>query len=89
MLPEILLLAGASLAISITTTIYAVGWEGLTTLGVFFDGHLYVEIAKSFPIPFGPGANDYLGQSPVYPAFIFVARLLTCLLYTSPSPRDS
>jgi hypothetical protein len=46
-------------------------------LGAYFDGHLYLEIARSFPLPYGPGAVDYAGHAPGYP---FAAWLLRVLL---------
>jgi hypothetical protein len=49
----------------------------LSWLGVFFDGYLYLDIARSFPLPFSPEGRDYLGQAPGYPASIYLARLLT------------
>jgi hypothetical protein len=49
----------------------------LAWLGVFFDGYLYIEIARSFPLPYAPEGRDYLGQAPGYPALIYLARLLT------------
>lgn len=43
----------------------------LPALSLFFDGHLYLEIAKSFPLPYGPGALDYSGYAAGYPAFAY------------------
>ncbi len=51
----------------------------LSWLGVFFDGYLYLDIARSFPLPFSPEGRDYLGQAPGYPALIYLARQLTPL----------
>jgi len=51
----------------------------LAWLGVFFDGYLYLDIARSFPLPFSPEGRDYLGQAPGYPALIYLARQLTPL----------
>jgi hypothetical protein len=51
----------------------------LSWLGVFFDGYLYLDIARSFPLPFSPEGRDYLGQAPGYPASIYLTRLLTPL----------
>lgn len=45
-------------------------------LGVYFDGHLYLQIAKSFPLPYAAEGRDYLGQAPLYPALIWLARLV-------------
>lgn len=49
----------------------------LPALAVFFDGHFYLEIAKSFPLPFSNAGLDYLGQAPGYPALAWLLRLLT------------
>lgn len=46
-------------------------------LGLFYDGHIYIEIAKSFPLPFGIGARDYMGHAPGFPALIALVRLMT------------
>ena len=51
----------------------------LSWLAVFFDGYLYLDIARSFPLPFSPEGRDYLGQAPGYPALIYLARQLTPL----------
>lgn len=45
-------------------------------LGVYFDGHLYLEIARSFPLPYGPGAVDYAGHAPGYPGLAWLLRAL-------------
>jgi hypothetical protein len=42
----------------------------LPELAVFFDGHLYLEIAKSFPLPYSPDGRHYLTHAPGYPAWI-------------------
>jgi hypothetical protein len=39
---------------------------------VFFDGHLYLEIARSFPLPYPAEAWMYAGQAPGYPAAIWI-----------------
>ena len=49
----------------------------LSHLGVYFDGHLYIEIAKSFPLPYAAEGRHYLGQAPGYPAAITLVRALT------------
>ncbi|MBW2413128.1 MAG: hypothetical protein JRG76_01340 [Deltaproteobacteria bacterium] len=49
---------------------------GLSELGAYFDGHLYLEIARSFPLPFSPDGLDYTGQAPGYPAFAWLLRAL-------------
>ena len=50
-------------------------------LGAFFDAALYIEIAKSFPLPYAPEGADYLGQAPGYPAVIAFLRALTPRAY--------
>ena len=58
----------------------AAGWGAaragipLSDLGVYFDGHLYLEIAKSFPLPYSSEGPDYLGQAPGYPAAVWLLR---------------
>ena len=49
----------------------------LAHLGVYFDGHLYLEIAKSFPLPYAAEGPEYLGQAPGFSACIYLARLLS------------
>lgn len=46
-------------------------------LSVFFDGHLYLSIARSFPLPYSEQALDYAGHSPGYPAAAWLIRLAT------------
>jgi hypothetical protein len=70
-------LASASLLLS--TGIVLVGMRGETVgaLGVYFDGHFYIDIARSFPLPYSPEGLDYLGHAPGFSAALFLARLLT------------
>ena len=70
-------LAVASLALSLGTTLLALGANGVTELGVYFDGHFYIEIARSFPLPFSPDGIDYMGQAPGFSAALYLARLAT------------
>jgi hypothetical protein len=49
----------------------------LSALGLYFDGHLYIEIARSFPLPYASEGPDYYGHSPGYPALIYLLRLVT------------
>jgi hypothetical protein len=49
----------------------------LSALGLYFDGHLYIEIARSFPLPYAPEGADYYGHAPGYPALIYLLRLVT------------
>jgi hypothetical protein len=48
----------------------------LAHLGVYFDGHMYLEIARSFPLPYAPEGIAYTGFAPGYPALIYLMRLL-------------
>lgn len=48
----------------------------LSHLAIFLDGHLYLEIAKSFPLPYAAEGRDYAGQAPGFPALIFLGRVL-------------
>jgi len=80
LLPVALLIAlslGLQIGIALQVT-RGVGMP-LAWLGVFFDGYLYLDIARSFPLPFSPEGRDYLGQAPGYPALIYLARQLTPL----------
>jgi hypothetical protein len=49
----------------------------LSWLGLYFDGHVYVEIAKSFPLPYATEGRDYLSHAPGYPGLIYLLRWLT------------
>jgi len=49
----------------------------LPALGVYHDGHLYLEIARSFPLPYAAEGASYVGQAPGYPALIALIRSLT------------
>lgn len=42
----------------------------LSGLGVYYDGHLYLEIARSFPLPYSRYGIAYTGFAPGYPALI-------------------
>ena len=69
---------GFALSVHAATSMLAARGAGipLSHLGVCADGHLYLEIAKSFPLPFSAAGRDYLGQAPGYPALIYMGRLL-------------
>jgi hypothetical protein len=75
---EMLLCAALSGVLAAATSLLAARDSALPTgaLGVYFDGHLYLEIARSFPLPFGPGAIDYAGQPPGYPLAAWALRVL-------------
>jgi hypothetical protein len=67
-----LLLQGLSAASATARALKPLG-----ALGVYFDGSYYLEIARSFPLPFPPESLSYAGQAPLYPALIWLVRLLT------------
>ena len=50
---------------------------GLLRLGAFFDAAIYIEIAKSFPLPYAAEGTHYQGHAPGYPALIAAFRALT------------
>jgi len=74
-----LVVFGLALAFQIATAALGARAVGipLSHLGVYFDGHLYLEIAKSFPLPYAAEGRHYLGQAPAYPAAIALVRALT------------
>ena len=72
-----LILAAISLLVSLLTTGIGHGLPALASLGIYFDGHLYIDIAKSFPFPYDAGALDYLSHAPGYAGLIALGRLLT------------
>lgn len=76
---EIGVLIALALTIQFGLALLAVHEAGipLQGLAVYFDGHLYLEIARSFPLPYSSLGADYVGHSPGYPA---VAWLLHELL---------
>ncbi len=46
----------------------------LASLAAFFDGSIYLEIARSFPLPYAPAAPHYASHAPGYPALIYLLR---------------
>lgn len=67
-----------ALVLHATTALVAAAAAGLPLeqLGVYFDGHLYLEIARSFPLPYAADGIAYTGFAPGYPALIYLARVL-------------
>ncbi len=49
----------------------------LSALGVYFDGSFYIEIARSFPLPYGPSALGYSSHAPGFPFLIALVHALT------------
>ena len=66
-----------ALGVEITTAILGVARspDPLPSLAVYFDGHKYLEIARSFPLPYSAEGRELLGHAPGYPAFIALARV--------------
>jgi hypothetical protein len=58
--------AMAAVAVASATT----AQRPLAELSVYFDGHLYLDIARSFPRPLEPGGLIYSGHAPAYPFLI-------------------
>jgi hypothetical protein len=75
---EALLVFGLALGLHVGAAVLAVRplELPLTHLGVYFDGHVYIEIAKSFPLPYASEGRHYLGHAPGYPALIALLRAL-------------
>jgi hypothetical protein len=44
------------------------------SLAVYFDGHKYLEIAKSYPVPYAAEGRELLGHAPGYPAAVALTR---------------
>jgi hypothetical protein len=76
---SIWVLAAASLALFVATAAICARGPQLPigSLGVYFDGSLYIEIARSFPLPYGDQAIGYAGHAPGYPLGIALVRLAT------------
>ncbi len=72
------LFAGSlALCVFIAASATARAYKPIGALGVYFDGSYYLEIARSFPLPFPPEALSYAGQAPLYPALIWLLRVCT------------
>ncbi|HVH19783.1 MAG TPA: hypothetical protein VNF72_15905 [Myxococcota bacterium] len=73
-LPQLALVAALASALHVGVAVAVAARTGipLQVLGVFFDGHFYLEIARSFPLPYGPEALDYAGLAPAYPALAWL-----------------
>jgi hypothetical protein len=78
-LPCLAALCGLALAmpVGIATVSAARAGIPLSALGAYHDGHLYIEIARSFPLPFAAEGMSYVGQAPAYPALIALLHALT------------
>lgn len=73
-LPQLALVAALASALHVGVAVAVAARSGLPlpVLGVFFDGHIYLEIARSFPLPYAPEALDYAGFAPAYPALAWL-----------------
>jgi hypothetical protein len=73
------LIFAAAFAFQAAVSIAAAASGGLPlhALAAYYDGHLYLEIAKSFPLPYSPAGPDYLGHAPGYPALIALIHALS------------
>jgi hypothetical protein len=76
--PALALLLLLALAMQVASAVAACRSAGipLSHLGAFFDGHLYLQIAKSFPMPYSAEGPAYAGQAPGYSALIYLGHLL-------------
>lgn len=72
------LVFACALAVSAGTALLAARDLGIpiSWLGIYFDGEIYVEIAKSFPAPYADAGRAYLSHAPGYPAAIALLRVL-------------
>lgn len=75
-LPQLALVAALASALHVGVAVAVAARTGipLQSLGAFFDGHFYLEIARSFPLPYAPQALDYAGLAPAYPALAWLLR---------------
>lgn len=72
-------IAGVQLAL-FAWTVWTATERGLIpfgALGVYYDGSFYIEIAKSFPLPYGPEALDYTSHAPGYALLIWIVHGLS------------
>ena len=51
----------------------------LPALALYSDGFVYIEIAKSFPLPYAAEAEDYTGHAPGYPGVAWMLHRLLSL----------
>lgn len=76
--PTLGLVFGLALAFHAATGILGTVRSGIpfSELAAYFDGHLYLQIAKSFPLPYSEEGRNYLSQAPLYPALVWLAQLV-------------
>lgn len=71
------LAAGTTALEALASALGAQPGHGATApLAVYYDGHKYLEIAKSFPLPYAAEGDLLLGHAPGYPAAIAFAHAL-------------
>lgn len=72
-------LFGVTFALQVALSVAVAASSGmpLPALAAYNDGHLYLEIAKSFPLPYAAEGPHYLGHAPGYPALIAAVHALT------------
>jgi hypothetical protein len=75
-LAEAAALAALALCLHASIAFGVARWVGLPVPGLaaFFDGSIYLEIARSFPLPYAPAAPHYASHAPGYPALIYLLR---------------
>ena len=71
------LVVALSLVASAAAVALGHGLGDLPRLGIYFDGHFYIDIARSFPLPYGEGARDYASHAPGYGGVLWLARTIT------------
>lgn len=72
----ILMLGSLAFTVAIAATAAWGSGFSLPALAVFYDGHIYLEIARSFPLPYAAQGVDYMGHAPGYPAAAWLLRVL-------------
>lgn len=77
-LPQLALVAvlAATLHVGVSVAVTRGIGIPLQSLGAYFDGHFYLEIARSFPLPYAPEALDYASRAPAYPALAWLLHSL-------------
>ena len=78
LLPTLAAVFGLALAFHAGTGILAALRAGIpfSELAAYFDGHLYLQVAKSFPLPYSEEGRNYLTHAPLYPGLIWLAHLV-------------
>ena len=76
--PTLGLVFGLALAFHAGTGILGAVRAGIpfSELAAYFDGHLYLQVAKSFPLPYSGEGRSYLTHAPLYPALVWLVHLV-------------